>query len=70
MSIRTGFAMVVVVALAQLTSAQTSAGQPAFAQPPAGQQLPRPTFETGVDLISVDVHVVDRNCKPIVDLKP
>ena len=34
------------------------------------QQLPKPTFETGVDLISVDVHVVDKNGKPIADLKP
>jgi len=33
------------------------------------QQLPRPTFETGVELISVDVHVVDKNGKPIGDLK-
>ena len=41
----------------------------AFAQPPAGQQLPRPTFETGVDLISVDVHVVDKNGKPLRDLR-
>ena len=38
----------------------------------AGQasQLPKPTFETGVELISVDVHVVDKNGKPVVDLKP
>ena len=35
-----------------------------------GKQLPKPTFETGVELISVDVHVVDKNGKPIVDLKP
>ena len=34
------------------------------------QQLPRPTFETGVDLISVDVHVVDKQGRPIADLKP
>jgi hypothetical protein len=33
------------------------------------QQLPRPAFETGVDLIAVDVHVVDRHGKPIADLK-
>lgn len=36
-------------------------------QPP---QLPRPQFETGVDLVLVDVHVVDRNGRPILDLKP
>ena len=33
-------------------------------------QLPKPTFETGVDIIQVDVHVVDRSGKPIADLKP
>ena len=33
-------------------------------------QVPKPTFETGVDIIQVDVHVVDRSGKPIVDLKP
>lgn len=36
-------------------------------QPP---QLPRPTFETGVEVILVDAHVVDRKGQPIVDLKP
>ena len=34
------------------------------------QQLPRPTFETGVDVILVDVHVVDKQGKPILDLRP
>src|SRR5688572_1942312 len=33
-------------------------------------QLPKPTFETGIDLISVDVHVVDKHGKPIADLRP
>ena len=33
-------------------------------------QLPKPTFETGVELIAVDVHVVDKNGKPIADLRP
>jgi VWFA-related protein len=37
--------------------------------PIAAQQLPKPTFETGVELISVDVHVVDKRGKPIADLK-
>lgn len=36
-------------------------------QPP---QLPRPTFETGVDVVLVDVHVVDKQGGPILDLKP
>jgi VWFA-related protein len=34
------------------------------------QQLPRPTFETGVDVVLVDVHVVDKQGKPILDLHP
>jgi VWFA-related protein len=34
------------------------------------QQLPRPTFETGVDVVLVDVHVVDKQGKPILDLQP
>lgn len=34
------------------------------------QQLPRPTFETGVDVVLVDVHVVDRQGTPILDLTP
>jgi VWFA-related protein len=36
----------------------------------AQQQLPRPTFETGVDVVLVDVHVVDRQGTPILDLTP
>jgi VWFA-related protein len=38
--------------------------------PQAGQQLPRPGFETHVDIVLVDAHVVDRNGKPIADLRP
>jgi VWFA-related protein len=41
-----------------------------LAQAPQPPQLPRPTFETGVEVILVDAHVVDRTGKPIVDLKP
>jgi VWFA-related protein len=33
-------------------------------------QLPAPKFETGVDVVLVDVHVVDRSGKPVLDLKP
>jgi VWFA-related protein len=40
-------------------------------QPPQGPpQLPRPTFETGVEVVLVDAHVVDKQGKPIVDLRP
>ncbi|HJR59773.1 MAG TPA: hypothetical protein VJ813_10255, partial [Vicinamibacterales bacterium] len=34
------------------------------------QQLPRPTFETGVDIVLVDAHIVDRDGKPMADLRP
>lgn len=44
--------------------------EPTFAQATVDKQLPKPTFETGVELITIDVHVVDKNSKPIVDLKP
>src|SRR5688500_766123 len=36
----------------------------------AQQQVPRPTFETGVDVVLVDVHVVDKQGKPILGLTP
>ncbi|MEX1128437.1 MAG: VWA domain-containing protein, partial [Vicinamibacterales bacterium] len=34
------------------------------------QQLPRPAFETNVNVVLVDVHVVDKHGKPITDLRP
>ena len=33
-------------------------------------QSQQPTFKSGVDLVAVDVHVVDRQGRPVVDLKP
>jgi VWFA-related protein len=33
-------------------------------------QLPRPAFETNVNVVLVDVHVVDKNGRPITDLRP
>jgi VWFA-related protein len=44
----------------------------ALAAPPqqAPPQLPRPTFATGVEVVLVDAHVVDRQGKPVVDLRP
>ena len=33
------------------------------------QQQP-PTFKSGVELVAVDVHVVDKHGNPIVDLRP
>ena len=67
-----GFVQLIVavfVAVQAPAFAEATAGRPTSAQAPTGQ-LPRPTFETGVELISVDVHVVDKNGKPIGDLKP
>jgi VWFA-related protein len=34
------------------------------------QQAAQPTFKSGVDLVAVDVHVVDKNGNPITDLRP
>src|SRR5690606_11499177 len=33
-------------------------------------QAQQPTFKSGVDLVAVDGHVVDRQGRPVVDLKP
>jgi VWFA-related protein len=38
--------------------------------PAQGQQQPPPTFRSGVNLVAVDVSVVDRNSRPVDDLKP
>ena len=35
----------------------------------ASQQAPQPTFRTGVTIVPVDVRVLDRDGKPITDLK-
>ena len=34
------------------------------------QQAGQPAFKSGVDLVAVDVHVVDKNGNPITDLRP
>ena len=48
-----------------------SAPVPAQAATPAqGQTDSAPTFRAGVDLVTVDVTVLDRNGRPIDDLKP
>ncbi len=36
--------------------------------PPASPQLP-PVFRSGINLVPVDVRVIDRNGKPVTDLK-
>src|SRR5688572_9716058 len=40
------------------------------ATPAQGQTDSAPTFRAGVDLVTVDVTVLDRNGRPIEDLKP
>jgi len=53
-------------ALAALMLAQAAAA-------PGGQQapqLPRPAFETGVDIVAIDVHVVDKTGAPVAGLDP
>jgi len=54
-----------VVAAASLGSA--AAGRQAA--PPSTQQQPPPTFRTGVIMVPVDVRVLDREGKPVTDLK-
>ena len=54
-----------VVAAASLSSA--AAGRQAA--PPSTQQQPPPTFRTGVIMVPVDVRVLDREGKPVTDLK-
>ena len=55
-----------IVAAASLGGA--AAGRQA-APPPAQQQPSQPTFRTGVTIVPVDVRVLDRNGRPVTDLK-
>jgi len=55
-------AMAVAAAGAIVAGAQQAAQQPA-------QQPPPPTFRTGVIMVPVDVRVLDREGKPVTDLK-
>ena len=57
--------LIVTVAAASLGGA--AAGRQAA--PPSAQQPPQPTFRTGVTVVPVDVRVLDRNGKPLTDLK-
>ena len=54
-----------IVAAASLGSA-AAARQ---AAPLSAQQPPPPTFRTGVIMVPVDVRVLDREGKPVTDLK-
>ena len=62
------------VAAAQNTPAPTPASQkpaapaPNAPAPPDNQPIQGPTFRTGIDLITIDVAVVDRNGHPVEDL--
>jgi VWFA-related protein len=42
---------------------------PCFAPAVAAQQVPRPAFASSVDIVSVDVHVLDRTGRPLRDLE-
>ena len=54
------------LALAAVAAVSVTAGQ---AIPPSAQQTPRPTFRTGVTIVPVDVRVLDRDGRPVTDLK-
>jgi VWFA-related protein len=57
----------VLVLLAAGAGLMASPGQQAA--PPSAQQPPQPTFRTGVIIVPVDVRVLDRDGKPVTDLK-
>jgi VWFA-related protein len=55
-----------------VAAAQTPQAPPSEPTPPAPQTsepIQGPTFRTGVDLIAIDVAVVDRNGRPVEDLR-
>jgi len=54
------------LALAAVAAVSVTAGQ---ATPPSAQQTPQPTFRTGVTIVPVDVRVLDRDGRPVTDLK-
>ena len=49
---------------------QTQQQPPPPPTPPAGQDPQRPIFKAGINFVSVDVIVSDKNGNPILDLKP
>jgi VWFA-related protein len=57
---------VVFLAAVSLSGQQPSAPAPA---PPAGAPSQTPTFRAGIDAVTVDVMVTDRQGRPVVDLK-
>ena len=65
-------ALTVVAGQTPQTSTPAQPAQTAPAQPPSEQTadtVPGPTFRTGVDLVAIDVAVVDRNGRPVEDLR-
>ena len=60
--------LTIVVAVAGAIVAGAEQVAPPAAQQ-ASQQAPQPTFRTGVTIVPVDVRVLDRDGKPITDLK-
>ena len=55
--------------VAFLAAALPAAAQTAPAQSPPATPVQGPTFRTGVDVTTVDVAVIDRNGKPVEDLR-
>jgi len=54
------------LALAAVAVVSVTARQ---ATPPSAQQPPQPTFRTGVTIVPVDVRVLDRDGRPVTDLR-
>jgi VWFA-related protein len=66
---RTLLAVVLSVAIPAAAAAQTPAPAKPSTQAPESTAPPQgPTFRTGIDLVTIDVAVVDRNGRPVEDL--
>src|SRR5574338_423426 len=70
MKTRTGMSrhLFAIVAAVLLLLSGTAAQQQAPAQPPAGQQ--QPTFQSGTQVVQVDVRVFGKDGRFVTDLKP
>ena len=66
----TAYVFAAAVAASAITAAPAAQrAAPPTARQPSAQQPPPPTFRTGVTLVPVDVRVLDREGKPVTDLK-
>ena len=62
-------AVLLSVLASAVVAAQAPQTPPTAPAPPASEPVQGPTFRTGVDLIAIDVAVVDRNGRPVEDLR-